>query len=277
MNRRRQILGAAVAAVLCSVAFIWAGPFLWMFVASVRPEGFGGLRMSSIWPDFTPTLDNFALAWESADFLVYYFNTVLLVSGILFVQMVTIMLAGYAFARLEFPFKDVIFYAFLMQLMLVPPILIVPNLSTLVAINLNDNLVGVMAPYFASAFGVFLMRQSFKSIPKDYEDAAIIEGCDWYHLIWHVLLPLSRPAVVAFGIVSVVFHWNEFLWPLMVITSPEKQVLTVGLASFTLGAEGASEWGLIAAGTVLVAVPLLVVFVAFQRQFVSSFLSSGIK
>ena len=277
MNRRRHILGAAVVAVLCAAAFVWAAPFLWMFVASIRPEGFGGLRMASLWPDFSPTLDNFALAWESADFILYYFNTVLLVGGILIVQMVTIMLAGYAFARLDFPFKDVVFYAFLMQLMLVPPILIVPNLSTLVAINLNDNLVGVMAPYFASAFGVFLMRQSFKSIPKDYEDAAIIEGCDWYHLIWHVLLPLSRPAVVAFGIVSVVFHWNEVLWPLMVITSPEKQVLTVGLASFTLGAEGASEWGLIAAGTVLVAVPLLVVFVSFQRQFVSSFLSSGIK
>jgi len=277
MNRRRRILGAALTAALCAVAFVWAAPFMWMFVASIRPEGFGGLRMASIWPDFTPTLDNFALAWESADFLLYYFNTVLLVGGILIVQMVTIMLAGYAFARLDFPFKDAIFYAFLMQLMLVPPILIVPNLSTLVTIGLNDNLIGVMAPYFASAFGVFLMRQSFKSLPKDYEDAAIIDGCAWYQLIWHVLLPLSRPALVAFGIVSVVFHWNEFLWPLMVISSPEKQVLTVGLASFTLGAEGASEWGLIAAGTVLVALPLLVTFVAFQRQFVNSFVSSGIK
>ena len=233
--------------------------------------------MASIWPDFAPTLENFALAWESADFVLYYINTILLVGGILIVQLVTIMLAGYAFARLEFPFKGVIFYAFLLQLMLVPPILIVPNLSILVAVGLNDNLVGVMAPYFASAFGVFLMRQSFKSIPKDYEDAAIIDGCAWYQLIWHVLLPLSRPTLIAFSIVSVVFHWNEFLWPLMVISSPEKQVLTVGLASFTLGAEGASEWGLIAAGTVLVALPLLITFVCFQRQFVNSFVSSGIK
>ena len=277
MRRKRQILIAVATAILCAIAFVWATPFLWMFVASIRPEGFGGLRMASIWPDFTPTLDNFALAWESADFLRYYLNTILLTGGILLVQMVTIMLAGYAFARLDFPFKNVVFYAFLMQLMLVPPILIVPNLSILVAIGLNDSLVGVMAPYFASAFGVFLMRQSFKTIPKDYEDAAIIDGCSWYQLIWYVLLPLSRPTLVAFGIVSVVFHWNEFLWPLMVITSPEKQVLTVGLASFTLGAEGASEWGLIAAGTVLVALPLLVIFVSFQRQFVNSFVSSGIK
>lgn len=277
MSHRRNVLGAISVAFLCAVAFVWAAPFSWMFVASVRPEGFGGLQMASIWPDFTPTMDNFALAWESADFLLYYLNTVILVLGILVVQIVTIMLAGYAFARLEFPFKNAIFYAFLLQLMLVPPILIVPNLSTLVALGLNDSLAGVMAPYFASAFGVFLMRQSFKSIPKDYEDAAIIDGCSWYQLIWHVLLPLSRPTLVAFSIVSVVFHWNEFLWPLMVISSPEKQVLTVGLASFTLGAEGASEWGLIAAGTVLVALPLLVVFVSFQRQFVNSFVSSGIK
>jgi sn-glycerol 3-phosphate transport system permease protein len=248
-----------------------------MFLSSIRPEGFGGLEMASLWPNFTPTFDNFALAWESADFLRYYANSVILVLGILSVQVVTTMLAGYAFARLEFPFKNALFYAFLMQLMLVPPILIVPNLTTLVAVGLNDNIVGVMAPYFASAFGVFLMRQSFKTIPKDYEDAAFIDGCTWYQLIWYVLLPLSRPALVAFGIVSVVFHWNEFLWPLMVISSPQKQVLTVGLASFTSGAEGASEWGLIAAGTVLVALPLLITFVAFQRQFVNSFVASGIK
>ncbi|MEE9455338.1 MAG: carbohydrate ABC transporter permease [Paracoccaceae bacterium] len=277
MNRKPHIFSMLAMTLLCVVAFLWAAPFLWMFVASIRPEGFGGLRMASIWPDFSPTLDNFALAFKSANFALYYFNTFLMAAGILLVQMVTIMLAGYAFARLEFPFKNTIFYAFLIQLMLVPPILIVPNLSTLVMLHLNDSLLGVMAPYFASAFGVFLMRQSFKSIPKDFEDAAIIDGCSWYQLIWYVLLPLSRPTLVAFAIVSVVFHWNEFLWPLMVITSPEKQVLTVGLASFTLGAEGASEWGLIAAGTVLVSAPLLIVFVAFQRQFVNSFVSSGIK
>ena len=158
-----------------------------------------------------------------------------------------------------------------------PPVLIVPNLTTLVRLGLYDTLVGVMAPYFASAFGTFLMRQTFKTIPRELEDAAVIDGCSWWQVLWYVLLPLSRPGLVAFSIVSVVFHWNEFLWPLMVLNSPDKQVLTIGLVSFALGAEGASEWGLIAAGTLLVMLPLLVAFLAFQRQFVNSFVFSGMK
>ena len=134
-----------------------------------------------------------------------------------------------------------------------------------------------MAPYFASAFGVFLMRQTFRSIPRDFEEAAVIDGADPLQIIFRVLLPLARPGLVAFAIVSVTAHWNEFLWPLMATSSPNTQVLTVGLASFTSGAEAGSEWGVIAAGTFLVAAPLLVVFVLFQKRFVSSFVYSGIK
>jgi sn-glycerol 3-phosphate transport system permease protein len=171
----------------------------------------------------------------------------------------------------------VLFHAFLLQLMLVPPILIVPNMSTLVSLHLYDTLAGVMAPYFASAFGVFLMRQTFRNIPREYEEAALVDGASRLQIIFRVLLPLARPGLAAFAIVSVTSHWNEFLWPLMATSSPSNQVLTVGLASFTSGAEAGSEWGVIAAGTFLVAAPLLVLFVLFQRQFVASFTYSGIK
>ena len=246
-------------------------------MAAFRPESYSAQDLASLWPDYRPTLANFQLAWESANFLLYYVNTLIVVVGILAVQLVTVSLAGYAFARLEFRFKNTLFYLFLMQLMLVPPILIVPNLTTIVQLGLFDSLLGVMAPYMASAFGTFLMRQAFKGIPREFEDAALIDGCSWWQLLWHVLLPLARPALVAFGIVSVVAHWNEFLWPLIVINAPSHRTLTVGLASFTRGSEGAQEWGLIAAGTLLVCLPLLAAFVAFQRQFISSFMFTGIK
>jgi sn-glycerol 3-phosphate transport system permease protein len=108
--------------------------------------------------------------------------------------------------------------------------LIVPNLATLVT-HLHDKLLGVMTPYFASAFGVFLMRQTFRAIPRDFEEAAMLDGASIPVLIRHVLLPLARPGLVAFAIVSVTAHWNEFLWPLMAVSSPRNQVLTVGLAS----------------------------------------------
>ncbi|MGO1120875.1 carbohydrate ABC transporter permease [Rhodovibrionaceae bacterium A322] len=273
----RQIWPALTLALVCGVALVWISPFLWMVVASFRPDSFGGLTMASLLPDFWPTLEHFGYAFEDGDFFLWYMNSLILVSGTLVVQLVTISLSGYAFARLEFAGKELLFYVFLLQLMLVPPVLIVPNLKTLVQIGLYDSLIGVMAPYWGSAFGTFLMRQVFKSIPKDLEDAAMIDGCSWWQVLWHVLLPVAKPGLIAFSIVSVVFHWNEFLWPLMVLSDPSKQVLTVGLVSFALGAEGASDWGLIAAGTLLVTAPLAIAFVVFQRQFVNSFVFSGLK
>src|SRR5215469_6610875 len=171
--------GLIVALLMAITTVLWSTPFLWTLVASFRPDGGGGIGMASLMPDFKPTWDNFALALESGNFALYYLNTAIVAFGILAVQIVTISLAGYAFARLSFPGRDVIFYVFLLQLMLVPPILIVPNLRTIVDLGLYGSLLGVMAPYFASAFGTFLMRQTFRQIPRDFEEAAVIDGAHW--------------------------------------------------------------------------------------------------
>ncbi len=266
-----------LATLVAAVAFVWAAPFVWTVVAAFRPDGAGSVGMASLVPDLNPTLSNFRNALDSGSFGLYYFNTALVVSGVLAVQCVTISLAGYAFARLTFPGRDVLFYAFLLQLMLVPPALIVPNLRTIVDLGLYDSLAGAMAPYFASAFGTFLMRQTFLAIPRDFEEAASMDGAPWWAIVWYVLLPMARPGLVAFAIVSVTAHWNEFLWPLMVINDPSNHTLTIGLAAFTRGAEGGKEWGVLAAGTLLVVAPLALAFVAFQRRFVDSFVFSGIK
>lgn len=258
------------------VAGLWMVPFAWMLVAAFNPESTGA-GMASLVPSYVPTLANFREAWTSADFPRYGLNTLIITLGILAVQIVTITLAGYAFARLEFPGRTVCFYLFLLQLMLAPVVLIVPNLTTIAKLGLYDSLLGVMAPYFASAFGTFLMRQAFRSIPRELEDAALIDGASVFQRIGFIYLPLAKPSLVAFSIVSVTAHWNEFLWPLMVINSPDLRPLTLGLASFTRGAEGAQAWGVIAAGTLLVSAPLLIAFALFQRAFVNSFVSSGIK
>ena len=258
------------------VAALWMVPFAWMLVAACNPESTGP-GMASLVPSYIPTLTNFREAWASADFPRYTLNTVIISFGILAVQVVTVTLAGYAFARLEFPGRTLCFYLFLLQLMLVPVVLIVPNLATVAKLGLYDTLLGVMAPYFASAFGTFLMRQAFKAIPRELEDAALIDGANVWQRIGFIYLPLAKPSLIAFSIVSVTSHWNEFLWPLMVINSPDLRPLTVGLASFTRGAEGAQVWGVIAAGTLIVSAPLLIAFALFQRSFVNSFVSSGIK
>jgi sn-glycerol 3-phosphate transport system permease protein len=275
--RPRRQARLFVMLVLTAAALLWAIPFAWMLVASLRPESASAGEIASLIPSGDIGLDNFREAWSEGTFPLWYFNTFLMCAGILAVQCVTVSAAGYAFARLDFPGRTGIFYLFLLQLMLVPPILIVPNLTTIVSLGLYDRLPGVMVPYFASAFGTFLMRQTFRSIPRDYEDAAMLDGARLPQVIWHVLLPLARPGLAAFAIVSVSYHWNEFLWPLIALSSPANQVLTVGLASFTSGAESATEWGVIAAGTLLVAAPLILIFVVFQRRIVSSFVFTGIK
>jgi sn-glycerol 3-phosphate transport system permease protein len=266
-----------IAGLMLVTAFFWATPFLWTLVASFRPQSAGGIGMASLVPDYVPTLGHFKEAFETGDFGVYYVNTAIVAFGILAVQIVTISLAGYAFARLSFPGREFIFYVFLLQLMLVPPILIVPNLRTIVDLGLYGSLLGVMAPYFASAFGTFLMRQTFRQIPRDFEEAAVIDGAHWWQILWHVLLPMAKPGLIAFSLVSLMAHWNEFLWPLMVLNEPSTQTLTIGLASFALGTEGGREWGLLAAGTLLVMFPLLALFAVFQRQFVNSFMFAGLK
>jgi len=268
--------GRLVGLILASAAaLVWAVPFLWMAVASLRPGV--PADIASLTPAGPFGFANFAEAWQSGSFPLWYLNTVLMCGGILVVQLVTVSMAGYAFARLRFRGRDLLFTAFLLQLLLIPPLLIVPNLATLVSLHLYDRLPGIMMPYFASAFGVFLMRQTFRAIPRDYEEAAMLDGATIPVLIRHVLLPMARPGLVAFAIVSLTAHWNEFLWPLMAVSSPSRQVLTVGLASFASGAEAGSAWGILAAGTFLVAAPLLVLFLIFQRRFVSSFVFSGIK
>lgn len=283
MRTRRRILTIdeflpqlGYAAVVAA-ALLWTVPFLWMVVSAFRPAEQGAAAMASLVPDYLPTLGNFREAWASADFPRYYANTAIICLGILAVQIVTMSLAAYAFARVKFPGRATLFYLFLAQLMLAPITLLAPNLTTIVRLGLYDTLPGVMAPYFATAFGTFLMRQSFRTIPIELEEAAVLDGAGWWQLIRHVYLPLSKPALVAFAIISVTAHWNEFLWPLMVINSPDNRPLTVGLAAFTRGAEGAQAWGVNAAGTFLVIAPLLICFAVFQRHFINSFLTSGLK
>jgi len=226
---------------------------------------------------FPPSLENFALAWRSATFVVYYRNTILYTVGLLGVQLVTVTLAGYALARLPFRGRQGIFYFVFLQLFLPPVVLILPNFLTLRALGLADSLTGLALPYVASAYGIFLLRQGFRSIPKEYDEAALLDGAGRVRLLWHVLVPMVRPHLAAFSVVSLIYHWNEFLWPLVATSSNSVRVLAVGLQSFTRASESGAEWGLVSAGTLIVIAPLMLVFLLFQRLFIESFTQSGLK
>jgi sn-glycerol 3-phosphate transport system permease protein len=197
--------------------------------------------------------------------------------GLLAVQLVTVTLAGYALARIDFQGRQGVFYVVLLQLFLPPVVLILPNFLTLRSLGLVDTLVGLALPYIASAYGIFLLRQGFRSIPREYDEAAMLDGAGRVRLLWHVLVPMVRPHLAAFAVVSLIYHWNEFLWPLVATSSNSVRVLAVGLQSFTRASESGAEWGLVSAGTLIVIAPLVLAFLLFQRLIIESFTQSGLK
>jgi len=185
-------------------------------------------------------------------------------------------LAAYGFARFDFFGKNVIFALVLLQLMIMPEVLLVENYRTISSMGLLDTIPAIAFPYMASAFGVFLLRQSFKTIPKELVEAAQVEGVSALGVLWKVYVPLAKPTYIAYGLVSVSYHWNNFLWPLVVTSSVNSRPLTVGLAIFGAPESGV-DWSIITAATVMTMAPLLLAFILFQRQFVQSFMHSGIK
>lgn len=254
------------------LALIWIAPLAYAVWTAFHPSEF-----STRFELFAPlTLDNFKRAWEAAPFARYFLNTFLLVTGVLACQLVLCTLAAFAFARYEFPGATIVFALVLAQLMIMPDVLIVENYKTMSHLGILDSIPAIGLPYVASAFGIFLLRQTFKMVPKELDDAARVEGASPMQVLWRVYVPLGRPVYIAYGLVSVSYHWNNFLWPLIVTNSVESRPLTVGLQVFSSTDQGI-DWAIICAATLMTSAPLLIGFLLFQRQFVQSFMRAGIK
>ena len=254
------------------LALMWILPLVYAFWTAFHPAQFS-TRFDLAAP---LTLDNFSRAWAAAPFARYFLNTTVLVVMILAVQLVLGTLAAYAFARYSFPGRNIAFALVLVQLMIMPDILVVENYKTMARLGLVDTLLAIGLPYFASAFAIFLLRQTFMGIPKELDEAARVEGASALQVLWRVYVPLARPVYTAFALVSVSYHWNNFLWPLVVTNSPQSRTLTVGLQVFSSVDQGV-DWSVITAATLMTAAPLLIAFLLFQRQFVQSFMRAGIK
>lgn len=262
--------------VLAPVSILMIVPLLLLISTAFKtlPEV---MSIEFHWLPETFRLDNFRKAMAVAPFGRYYINTIIVVVMILSVQIVTISLAAYAFARLKFRGRDIIFIFFLVQLLIPPQSIVVPNYHTISSLKLLNTKLAIGLVYFASAYGVFLMRQAFKAIPKEMEDSVRIDGGGGFTTIIHVFLPLAKPSLIAFAMVSISYHWNEFFWPLIVTDTKRARLLTVGLALLTQATESSPEWSLTMAATIIVIAPLLLSFVIFQKKFIQSFMHSGLK
>ena len=208
-------------------------------------------------------------------FLAFYLNSILVAVVVTFGQVFTSSLAAYAFARLNFPFRDKLFLGYLGTMMIPVVVTMIPNFVLLRHLHMIDTYWALILPPLFSAYGTFMLRQFFLTIPTDLEDAARIDGCSRWRIYWNVILPLSKPALATLTVFVFLGSWNNYMWPLIVINSPEKKTLPIGLQSF-MGLY-TTEWTLLMAASMMVMLPVIIVFIFGQRHFVRGIVLSGLK
>lgn len=273
MGKTRKISKWMLNGLMFALMAVCLIPLVWVVrTAFIRQDLALDLFAVSV-----PVLDNFKRVLTAAPFFQYYGNTIFITLEVLAVQFLLITLAGYAFARMDFYGSRILFVIFLSQMMIAPEVLILPNYSLMTKMGLTDTRMGIMLPFFTSAMGMLIVRQTIKTIPYELEEAARVDGANLFQILWNVYVPLLKSAYLAFGMISVSFQWNNFLWPLVMTDSVEKRPLSLGLAMFAMSYETGAQWSDVSAATVLVCAPLLILFVVFQKQFMDSFMHSGIK
>lgn len=268
-----KVKNRAVVILGFMFALLWFVPFVWMICTAFTETSF---KMSII-PTTPFTFGNIKEVFSMIPLGQYYLNTIEIVIVTFGIQFVIITLGGYALARGDFYGERIVMTIIFMQLIIPNDVLIIPNYLTIVDMKLVDTKLAIMLPFLGSAMGLFLLRQQFKTMPSALTDAARIDGASTMRIIWQIYVPNAKTAYLAFAMISVSYHWNNFLWPLIVTNSVENRPLTVGLAVFAKSTETALLWGDICACAFVICLPLLLAFFIFQKQFINSFVSAGIK
>jgi multiple sugar transport system permease protein len=226
------------------------------------------------WPeDFT--VRNYTDAFSAAPFGRFYANSLFVAVAVTAGQVVTCSLAAYAFARMQFKGRDILFYCFLGTMMVPAHVTMIPGFMIMHWLGWIDTYAALIVPGLASAFGTFLLRQFFMTIPRELEEAAFIDGCSRFGVLWRIILPLSRPALATLAIFTFMAVFNEFIWALIVLNTEEMFTVQLGLAIFR--DRYATEWGSLMAGSVVATLPILVVFFFAQKYFIQGITLSGLK
>lgn len=273
MNIIRKGIDSVITTIAFVIAFIWLIPLIWMIGTAFTEPSFS----MSLFPKTGFTLKNIVYVWNAVPFKTYYINTLILVTVTFIIQIFTSTMAAYALAVMDLKWAKYVFIVIFMQIIIPNDVLITPNFMTLKDLNLINTKLGIMIPFLGTAFGIFLLRQHFKTIPKSLSEAARIDGANTWQIIWKIYMPCAKPAYLSFGVVSISYHWNNYLWPLIVTNSIQNRTLTVGLALFAKSKEATMQWANVSAATFIIIFPLIVIFFILQKKFINSFISSGIK
>jgi multiple sugar transport system permease protein len=247
-------------------------PFLWMILTSLKTYGESVQVPPVIFPE-TFQWGNYREVFELLPFFKFMFNTIIVTVLRTTVQLLLCSMAAYAFARILFPGRNVLFLLTLSVLMVPSQVFLLPQYMIMVDLGWLNTLQAIIVPGFFSAFGTFLLRQFFMGIPKELEEAARLDGCNHFQIYWKIMLPLAKPGLIALGIFTVLWSWNELMWPMIVNSSPESMTLSVGLAS--LQGQYATNYPILMAGSFMAILPMLILFMFLQKQFIEGIAVTG--
>jgi multiple sugar transport system permease protein len=259
-------------AAVSLLSFLTVAPLFYMVSMALKQgnEVFGANLVPR-----DPTVGNFIYVFTQVDFLRYLWNTFFVAAIVTVIALIFHSMAGYALARLRFPGRDAIFLAMFATFLISQPVIIVPLFVLARALNLLDSYAGLIIPSIFNAFGIFLLRQFYLGIPRELEEAALIDGAGYFRIWRSIILPLSRPILSALAILFFLANWNSFLWPLTITSNQDLWMVQVAIASFRQQYNG--SWNYIMAASTVVALPTIVMFVIFQKRIIESIKTSGIK
>jgi len=263
-------LALYVAGVI--LAFMAIAPLLWMLSMSLKPSN--EVFDTNLIPR-RPSLGSFVYVFTQVDFARYLLNTFFVSAAVTIVALIFHSMAGYALARLRFPGRDAIFLAMFATFLISQPVIIVPLFILARALHMLDSYAGLIIPSIFNAFGVFLLRQFYLAIPRELEEAALIDGAGYFRIWLSIILPLSRPIMSALAILFFLANWNSFLWPLTITSNQDLWMVQVAIASFRQQYNG--SWNYVMAASTVVALPTIVMFVIFQKRIIESIKTTGLK
>ena len=258
--------------ILCMIVTLL--PFVWMILTSLKTQAESICITLKIFPE-KPLFSNYAAVFTKIPFAKMYLNTAVTATVIVVVQLILCSMAAYAFGRIKFPGRNIIFGTLLAVLMVPSSFFILPQYLMIQKMGLLNTIPALFIPGLFSAFGTFLMRQFFMALPNELEDAARIDGCNHFMIFSRIMFPLVKPGLVALAILTLRSAWNDLMWPMIVNTSPEKMTLSAGLSY--LQGQYATDYPVMMAGAVLAVLPLLILFALFQKQFIEGIALQGIK
>lgn len=273
---KKRLGGILVWTGLGISALVTATPFIWMIVTSLQPDIAAVLEKPARFP-WPPAFGNYVEAWRSASFGIYTLNSFITALSATALQLVNAVLCAYALTNLKFPGKDLAFILVLAVMMIPSQISIVPSYAVISSLGWLDTYRGLIIPFAVDAFGVFLLRQAFLSIPKDYAEAAKIEGAGHLRIAFSILGRMAAPSLTAFGIMAFKWRWNDYFWVLLMTTSDRMRTLPVGIVMMKEVGEGGTQWHILMAAAVLVMIPLMLIYAFLQKYFTDEYLRGGLK